>query len=224
MSPSVISGNKIQIKNFRMFLVIYFEPRQYWYNWRKLNRSEVEERQVWLIPYEPYVMTHTVWRSLTETAGTNNLAVVSTAAGTAFRTSFWSSTVFTGAYIFTDTAKISWEKFISTNSEWSHCRLQWIFNKSVTMINNILPSKFHFQKWWSGFCFRKTRSVTFPKFQRKKLWPGTQYFCLDFVSVNHGRWRSQIRILKIFLDFVSVKHGGWFPDFRILFPWFANKG
>ena len=122
MSPSVISGNKIQIKNFRMFLVIYFELRQYWYNWRKLNRSEVEERQVWLIPYEPYVMTHTVWRSLTETAGTNNLAVVSTAAGTAFRTSFWSSTVFTGAYIFTDTAKISWEKFISTNSEWSHCR------------------------------------------------------------------------------------------------------
>ena len=131
MSPSVISGNKIQIKNFRMFLVIYFELRQYWYNWRKLNRSEVEERQVWLIPYEPYVMTHTVWRSLTETAGTNNLAVVSTAAGTAFRTSFWSSTVFTGAYIFTDTAKISWEKFISTNSEWSHCRLNWIFNKSL---------------------------------------------------------------------------------------------
>ena len=126
MSPSVISGNKIQIKNFRMFLVIYFELRQYWYNWRKLNRSEVEERQVWLIPYEPYVMTHTVWRSLTETAETNNLAVVSTAAGTAFRTSFWSSTVFTGAYIFTDTAKISWEKFISTNSEWSHCRLHWI--------------------------------------------------------------------------------------------------
>ena len=166
MSPSVISGNKIQIKNFRMFLVIYFELRQYWFNWRKLNRSEVEERQVWLIPYEPYVMTHTVWRNLTETAGTNNLAV----------------------------------------------------------INNILSSKFHFQKWWSGFCFRKTRSVTFPKFQRKKLWPGTQYFCLDFVSVNHGRWRSQIRILKIFLDFVSVKHGGWFPDFRILFPWFANKG
>ena len=131
MSPSVISGNKIQIKNFRMFLVIYFELRQYWFNWRKLNRSEVEERQVWLIPYEPYVMTHTVWRNLTETAGTNNLAVVSTAAGTALRTSFWSSTVFTGAYIFTDTANNSWEKFISTNSEWSHCRLHWIFNKSL---------------------------------------------------------------------------------------------
>ena len=96
--------------------------------------------------------------------------------------------------------------------------------KLVIMINNILSSKFHFQKWWSGFCFRKTRSVTFPKFPRKKLWPGTQYFCLDFVSVNHGRWRSQIRIFKIFLDFVTVKHGGWFPDFRILFPWFANKG
>ena len=198
-------------------------------------------RQVWLIPYEPYVMTHTVWRNLTETVGTNNFAVVLTAAGTAFRTSFWSSTVFTGAYIFTDTAKISWEKFISTNSEWSHCRLQWICNKSlgdfeqknskiqknsklVIMIHNILSSKFHFQKWWSGFCFRKTRSVTFPKFQRKKLWPGTQYFCLDFVSVNHTRWHSQIRIFKIFLDFVSVKHGGWFPNFWILFPWFANKG
>ena len=131
MSPSVISGNKIQIKISEYFFVIYLEQRQYWFNWRKLNRSEVEERQVWLIPYEPYVMTHTVWRNLTETAGTNNLAVVSTAAGTAFRTSFWSSTVFTGAYIFTDTAKISWEKFISTNSEWSHCRLQWIFNKSL---------------------------------------------------------------------------------------------
>ena len=131
MSPSVISGNKIQIKNFRMFLVIYFELRQYWFNWRKLNRSEVEERQVWLIPYESYGMTHTVWRNLTETAGTNNLAVVSTAAGSTFRTRFWSSTVFTGTYIFTDTAKISWEKFISTNSEWSHCRLHWIFNKSL---------------------------------------------------------------------------------------------
>ena len=96
--------------------------------------------------------------------------------------------------------------------------------KLVIMINNILSSKFHFQKWWSGFCFRKTRSVTFPKFQRKKLWPGTQYFCLDFVSVNHSRWRSQIRIFKIFLDFVSMKHGGWFPNYWILFPWFANKG
>ena len=186
-------------------------------------------------------MSHSVWWNLTETAGTNDLAVVSTAAGSTFRTSFWSSTVFTGTYIFTDTAKISWEKFISTNSEWSHCRLQWICNKSlgdfeqknskiqknsklVIMIHNILSSKFHFQKWWSGFCFRKTRSVTFPKFQRKKLWPGTQYFCLDFVSVNHGRWRSQIRIFKIVLDFVSVKHGGWFPNFWILFPWFANKG
>ena len=146
MSPSVISGNKIQIKNFRMFLVIYFELRQYWYNWRKLNRSEVEERQVWLIPYEPYVMTHTVWRSLTETAGTNNLAVVSTAAGTAFRTSFWSSTVFTGAYIFTDTAKISWEKFISTNSEWSHCRLHWIFNKSLGDFEQ-KNSKIHMRRW-----------------------------------------------------------------------------
>ena len=148
MSPSVISGNKIQIKNFRMFLVIYFELRQYWYNWRKLNRSEVEERQVWLIPYEPYVMTHTVWRSLTETAGTNNLAVVSTAAGTAFRTSFWSSTVFTGAYIFTDTAKISWEKFISTNSEWSHCRLHWIFNKSLGDFEQ-KNSKIHIRRWIS---------------------------------------------------------------------------
>ena len=185
---------------------------------------------IWTICNDSYRMTEFNW-----TAGTNNLAVVSTAAGTAFRTSFWSSTVFTGAYIFTDTAKIWWEKFISTNSEWSHCRLQWICNKSlgdfeqknsklVIMIHNILSSKFHFQKWWSGFCFRKTRSVTFPKFQRKKLWPGTQYFCLDFVSVNHTRWRSQIRIFKIFLDFVSVKHGGWFPNFWILFPWFANKG
>ena len=179
MSPSVISGNKIQIKNFRMFLVIYFELRQYWFNWRKLNRSEVEAAS----------MAHTVWRNLTEKAWTNNLSVVSTAAGSTFRTSFWCSTVFTGTYIFTDTAKISWEKFISTNSEWSHCRLQWICNKSlgdfeqknskiqknsklVIMIHNILSSKFHFQKWWSGFFFRKTRSVTFPKFQRKKLWPG----------------------------------------------------
>ena len=194
MSPSVISGNKIQIKNFRMFLVIYFELRQYWYNWRKLNRSEVEERQVWLIPYEPYVMTHTVWRSSTETAGT-------------FYSDF-----------------LALDKFGYRNAIFESTNHRPVKKKLVTMINNILPSKFHFQKWWSGFCFRKTRSVTFPKFQRKKLWPGTQYFCLDFVSVNHGRWRSQIRILKIFLDFVSVKHGGWFPDFRILFPWFANKG
>ena len=88
-------------------------------------------RQAWLIPYDSYGMTHNVWRNLTETAGTNNLAVVSTAAGSTFRTSFWSSTVFTGTYIFTDTAKSSWEKFISTNSEWSHCRLHWIFNKSL---------------------------------------------------------------------------------------------
>ena len=229
MSPSVISGNKIQIKNFRMFLVIYFELRQYWLNWRKLNRSEVEERQVWLIPYEPYVMTHTVWRNLTETAGTNNLAVVSAAAGSTFRTSFWSSTVFTGTYIFTDTAKISsdflaQDKYGYKNAIVESTNQRPVEKKLVIMINHILLSKFHFQKWWSGFCFRKTRSVTFPKFQRKKLWPGTQYFCLDFVSVNHTRWRSQIRILKIFLDFVSVKHGGWFPNFWILFPWFANKG
>ena len=184
MSPSVISGNKIQIKNFRMFLVIYFELRQYWFNWRKLNRSKVEAATVWFIRYEPYHISY-IWF------------------------------ICNNSYRMTE---FNWNNLTLTQS------FITVENKLVIMIHNILSSKFHFQKWWSGFCFRKTRSVTFPKFQRKKLWPGTQYFCLDFVSVNHTRWRSQIRILKIFLDFVSVKHGGWFPNFWILFPWFANKG
>ena len=44
----------------------------------------------------------------------------------------------------------------------------------------------------NGFCFRKTRSVKFPKIKiskRIRNWP--EWITMDFVSVKHARWSSQ---------------------------------
>ena len=50
------------------------------------------------------------------------------------------------------------------------------------------------------------RSAMFPKIREKlKLRPGTQYFCLDFVSVDDARWRSQNEIFENFFGFCFRK-------------------
>ena len=56
------------------------------------------------------------------------------------------------------------EKYGYRNAIFESTNHRPVEKKLVIMINNILSSKFHFQKWWSGFCFRKTRPVTFPDF------------------------------------------------------------
>ena len=72
----------------------------------------------------------------------------------------------------------------------------------------------------TGFCFQKWCSVIFPKIGEKlKLWPGAQYFWLDFVSVNDARWRFQNKIFENFLDFFS---GKMCPSLKVEFFEYKN--
>ena len=49
--------------------------------------------------------------------------------------------------------------------------------------------------------------------QKIKLSPGNQDFCLDFVSRNDARWRTQNKFFEIFLDFVSENDARWRTQF-----------
>ena len=69
----------------------------------------------------------------------------------------------------------------------------------------------------SNFSFFPTAlsNYTYPKKSPKKsnLWPGTQDFCLDFVSRNDARWHTQNKFFEIFLDFVSENDARWRTQF-----------
>ena len=49
--------------------------------------------------------------------------------------------------------------------------------------------------------------------KNSNLWPGTQAFCLDFVSRNDARWHTQNKFFEIFLDFVSENDARWRTQF-----------
>ena len=65
----------------------------------------------------------------------------------------------------------------------------------------------------SNFSFFPTALsyYTYPK--KSNLWPGAQDFCLDFVSRNDARWRTQKKFFEIFLDFVSENDARWRTQF-----------
>ena len=69
----------------------------------------------------------------------------------------------------------------------------------------------------SNFSFFPTAfsNYTYPKKSPKKsnLSPGNQDFCLDFVSRNDARWRTQNKFFEIFLDFVSENDARWRTQF-----------
>ena len=72
-----------------------------------------------------------------------------------------------------------------------------------------------------AFQFLVFSNYTYPKKSPKKssLWPGTQDFCLDFVSRNDARWHTQNKFFEIFLDFVSENDARW----RTLFLDFVSE-
>ena len=88
----------------------------------------------------------------------------------------------------------------------------WLFPTSAKLSNFRLSNL-----KLSNFSFFPTAlsNYTYPKKSPKKsnLWPGTQDFCLDFVSRNDARWRTQNKFFEIFLDFVSENDARWRTQF-----------
>ena len=88
----------------------------------------------------------------------------------------------------------------------------WLFPTSAKLSNFRLSNL-----KLSNFSFFPTAlsNYTYPKKSPKKsnLWPGTQDFCLDFVSRNDARWHTQYKFFEIFLDFVSENDARWRTQF-----------
>ena len=90
--------------------------------------------------------------------------------------------------------------------------------------NNLKPSMIHWlwtihfglKFWWF---MKDPRSMNgnqleFLGVKLANLWLGTQDFCLDFVSINDARWRTQKKhFSNFFLDFVSLNDARWRTQF-----------